>query len=88
MITPKKESYENGVCRLEVYEMGGIWIGAGLAGLYMSPEEFADAWPLLKAYAEEAGLEKPSLSKRKDCTCLCHGFDDYKHTVACCEGKL
>lgn len=52
----QKELFENGSAKLEVYESGGIWIGVGLAGLFLRPEELTDLMPLLKAY--EQSLEE------------------------------
>lgn len=52
----QKELFENGLASLEIYQSGDIWIGVGIAGLYIRAEEFVELMPLLKAY--EQSLEE------------------------------
>jgi hypothetical protein len=51
-----KEVYENDKASLQVYDYGGVWLGAGIGGSYYTDEEFEMLWPLVKAYAEEKEL--------------------------------
>ena len=82
----EKEVYENGAASLAVYiNSDSVWLGAGIAGLYMSNEVFADAWPLLRAYAEELELDKEELPEaRGTCKCPCHVLEGVNHVAPCC----
>lgn len=55
-----KEVYENGSAKLEVTEGVGVWLGCGIAGVYLNNEEFDMMWPLLEAYAGERKVANES----------------------------
>ena len=45
-----KEAYENYAARMDLYENGDVWIGAGIAGVFLTKEEMSDLLPLIHAY--------------------------------------